>query len=83
MFQGDFLTLPFIGAAVGNCFTGLVDPQWQSLLLALSMIAVLSGVTRAPLTATFIIIEMTNGHSMIFSALIAAYLASNTARVFM
>lgn len=71
-----------LGAAVGNCFTGLVDPQWQSLLLALSMIAVLSGVTRAPLTATFIIIEMTNGHSMIFSALIAAYLASNTARVF-
>lgn len=71
-----------LGAAVGNCFTGLVDPQWQSLLLALSMIAVLAGVTRAPLTATFIIIEMTNGHSMIFSALIAAYLASNTARVF-
>jgi len=71
-----------LGAGVANCFTFLVNPAWQSEMLALGMVAVLAGVTRAPLTATFIIIEMTNGHAMIFIALTAAFLANYIARFF-
>lgn len=71
-----------LGAGVGNCFSDFIDPQFQSLILILGMTAVLSSITRAPLTATFIMVEMTSNHSIIFVALLAALLADYIARIF-
>lgn len=71
-----------LGAGVGNCFTDYIAPEYQSLTLILGMIAVLAAITRAPLTATFIMVEMTGNHSIIFVALVAAVLADYIARIF-
>lgn len=71
-----------LGAGVGNCFTDFIAPELQNLTLILGMVAVLAAITRAPLTATFIMVEMTGNHSIIFVALVAAVLADYVARIF-
>ena len=71
-----------IGAGLGFCVTPFVDPLWQNEFICAGMIAVLAGVTRAPLTAAFIMIEMTDGHSMVLQALASAFLAAWAARFF-
>lgn len=71
-----------LGAGVGNCFTDFIAPEYQTLTLILGMVAVLAAITRAPLTATFIMIEMTGNHTIIFVVLVAAVLADYIARIF-
>lgn len=71
-----------IGAGLGALFTPLVGSMWQSEFIAVGMVAVLAAVTRAPLTAAFIMIEMTDGHSMVLPALGAAFLAAWVASFF-
>ncbi len=71
-----------LGAGLGSWFAPLVGPHWQSEFIAVGMVAVLAGVTRAPLTAAFIMLEMTNGHSMTLPALGAAFCAAWMARFF-
>lgn len=79
---GIFSPSVSLGAGLGSWFTVFVSPEWHSQVLAVGMIAVLSAVTRAPLTSAFIIIEMTQGHSMVFVAFVAAIFSSNIARIF-
>jgi CIC family chloride channel protein len=45
------------------------------------MAAVLSGVIRAPLTATFIILEFTHNYSLTIPVLIASLIAERTANL--
>ncbi len=71
-----------IGAGLGSYFLPFVDPLWQTEITAVGMVAVLSAVTRAPLTSAFIMIEMTDGHSMVLQALAAAFIAAWAARFF-
>lgn len=71
-----------VGAGLGSWFLPLVSQPWHNVFIAAGMAAVLAGVTRAPLTTAFILIEMTDGHSMVLEALLAALLAAWTARFF-
>ncbi|MCL1985495.1 MAG: chloride channel protein, partial [Betaproteobacteria bacterium] len=66
----------------GNWFLPFIDPVWQEEFLAVGMASVLAAVTRAPLTAAFIMIEMTDGHTMVLEMLGAAFLAAHVARFF-
>ena len=50
-------------------------------IIALGMVAMLAGVTRAPITSAIIMIEMTDGHGMVISTLGAAMIASGVARL--
>ncbi len=71
-----------IGAGLGNWFLPFVEASWHAEFITVGMVAVLAGVTRAPLTAAFILIEMTDGHSIVLTALGAAVLAAYVARFF-
>lgn len=79
---GIFAPSLSLGAGVGSWFLSLAGPQWQGEFLAIGMVAVLSASTRAPLTATFIMMEMTDGHSMVLELLAASMLAAHIARYF-
>ncbi|MDL2260386.1 chloride channel protein [Deltaproteobacteria bacterium OttesenSCG-928-K17] len=70
-----------LGAGVGCWFLPLGAEAWQAEIIAIGMIAVLSAVTRAPLTSAFIVVEMTGGQSMSIEALGAALLAAQLARL--
>ncbi len=71
-----------IGAGLGSWFLPFVESPWHGEFLTVGMTAVLAGVTRAPMTAAFILIEMTDGHAIVLAALGAAFLAEYTARFF-
>ncbi|MDR0239736.1 MAG: chloride channel protein [Deltaproteobacteria bacterium] len=71
-----------LGAGLGSWFLPLVDAAWQVEFIAVGMVSVLAAVTRAPLTAAFILIEMTDGHAMVLEMLGAAFLAAYVARFF-
>ncbi|MCC8194019.1 MAG: chloride channel protein [Deltaproteobacteria bacterium] len=79
---GIFAPSLSLGAGVGSWFLPLAGAQWQGEILAVGMVAVLSAATRAPLTAAFIMIEMTNGHAMVLEMLAASMLAAQSARYF-
>jgi H+/Cl- antiporter ClcA len=51
------------------------------LLSLLGMIAVLTGVTRAPFTSFVLILEMTDRHSAIFPMMLTALVALGSARL--
>ncbi len=71
-----------LGAGLGSWFAPLAGPHWQCEFMAAGMTAVLAGVTRAPLTSAFIMLEMTGGQGMVLPALGTAFCAAWTARFF-
>ncbi len=71
-----------IGAGLGSCFLPFAAAPLHGEFITVGMVSVLAGVTRAPLTAAFIMIEMTDGHSIVLAALGAAFLADYAARFF-
>lgn len=79
---GIFAPSLSLGAGVGSWFLPLAEQHWQGEFLAVGMVAVLAAATRAPLTAAFIMIEMTNGHAMVLEMLAASMLAAQLARYF-
>lgn len=79
---GIFAPSLSLGAGVGSWFLPLAGPQWQGEFLAIGMVAVLAAATRAPLTAAFIMMEMTDGHTMVLELLAASMLAAHIARYF-
>lgn len=79
---GIFAPSLSLGAGVAAWFLPLAEAAWQGELLAVGMVSVLAAATRAPLTAAFIMIEMTNGHAMVLEMLAAAMLAAHIARYF-
>ena len=71
-----------LGAGLGYFAAPFVDPAWHTELVTIGMVAVLAAVTRAPLTAAFIMIEMTSGQNMVPQALVASVLAAWVAGIF-
>jgi len=71
-----------LGAGLGSWFLPLAGEAWQAEFIAVGMTSVLAAMTRAPLTAAFIMIEMTDGHTMVLEMLGAAFLAAYVARLF-
>jgi len=82
---GIFSPSLFIGSAAGIMVGSIFDnflPYFSgspSLYALIGMASVLSGVIRAPLTATFIILEFTHNYSLTIPVLIAALIAERTA----
>ncbi|KAF0812387.1 H(+)/Cl(-) exchange transporter ClcA [Andreprevotia sp. IGB-42] len=79
---GIFAPSLAMGAGLGSWFAPWFEPALHTKLLAIGMAAMLAAVTRAPLTAAVIMMEMTDGHEMVISTLAAAMIAASVARLF-
>ncbi len=84
---GIFSPSLFIGSLTG-IITGILFHQFfpffsgsPSLYALIGMAAVISAVIRAPLTATFIILEFTHNYSLTIPLLIASLIAERTASI--
>lgn len=69
--RGIFAPSLALGAGVGSWFAPFFASGMIVKLMAVGMTAMLAVVTRAPVTAAVIMIEMTDGHSMVISILVA------------
>jgi H+/Cl- antiporter ClcA len=79
---GIFAPALSLGAGVGSWFVPLFSHAFEIKILAIGMVAMLAAVTRAPITSSIIMIEMTDGHAMVISTLAAAMVASSVARIY-
>lgn len=79
---GIFAPSLAMGAGLGNALAGLFASDMHIKIIALGMVAMLAAVTRAPITSSIIMIEMTDGHAMVISTLGAAMIAAAVAGVF-
>ncbi len=78
---GIFAPSLAIGASLGSWVASWWSGTNATLLALLGMIAVLTGVTRAPFTSFVLILEMTDRHSAIFPMMLAALVALGSARL--
>ena len=78
---GIFAPALSMGAGVGSWFINLAGPEWNGHIMAIGMASVLSGITRSPLTAAFIVIEVTAGQTAILEILAGAFLGAYLAQV--
>jgi CIC family chloride channel protein len=83
---GIFAPALFLGGMLGGVF-GVLDvrlfhhePDSIGAFALVGMGAVFSGIIRAPMTSVLIIVEMTNGHSLILPLMIANMTAYGLAR---
>jgi H+/Cl- antiporter ClcA len=79
---GIFAPSLAMGASLGSWVSSWWSGTNAVLLSLLGMIAVLTGVTRAPFTSFVLILEMTDRHSAIFPMMLTALVALGSARVF-
>ncbi|WP_373973635.1 chloride channel protein [Chitinibacter sp. SCUT-21] len=79
---GIFAPSLAMGAGVGSWFAPFFAANVTVKLMAIGMAAMLAAVTRAPITAAIILMEMTDGHSMVISIMVATMIASTVARRF-
>ncbi len=70
-----------IGAGVGADIAWLLGSPHGAALIALGMCGFLAAVTQTPITAMIIVMEMTDGHSMVLSLMASALLASLVSRM--
>ena len=70
-----------IGAGVGADVAWLLNSPHGAALIALGMCGFLAAVTQTPITAMIIVMEMTDGHSMVLSLMACALLASLVSRM--
>ncbi len=70
-----------IGAGLGADVAWLLDSPHGPALIALGMCGFLAAVTQTPITAMIIVMEMTDGHSMVLSLMACALLASMVSRM--
>lgn len=70
-----------IGAGLGADVAWLLDSPHGAALIALGMCGFLAAVTQTPITAMIIVMEMTDGHSMVLSLMACALLASLLSRM--
>jgi H+/Cl- antiporter ClcA len=64
------------GAAIGAKLALLARPDYTNLIMVLTMIGFLTGVTRAPFTSFVLVLEMTDRHSAIFPMMATSLIAS-------
>lgn len=75
---GIFATSLSSGASLGTLLVDLIGipESYHNLLVLVSMIGFLTGVTRSPFTASILVLEMTDRHSAIFYFLLAGMVAN-------
>jgi H+/Cl- antiporter ClcA len=79
---GVFAPSLAIGAGIGNDVAQIAGVQEGTpVFIALGMVAFLSAVTQAPLTAFIIVMEMVDGHAMVLSLMAAALGANGLSRL--
>lgn len=78
---GIFAPSLSLGAGLGVDVAWLTGSPHTAALIALGMAAFLAAVTQTPITAMIIVMEMTDGHSMVLSLMAAALLASLVSRM--
>ncbi len=78
---GVFAPALTTGATIGSLFSGWlsVSPSNANLLILAGMVAFLTGVTRSPFTSAILVLEMTDGHHIIFHLMLAAITANMAA----
>jgi H+/Cl- antiporter ClcA len=79
---GIFAPSLAIGASLGSWISSWWTGTNAVLFALLGMIAVLTGVTRAPFTSFVLMVEMTDRHSAIFPMMLTALAALGGARFF-
>jgi H+/Cl- antiporter ClcA len=70
-----------MGAGVGADVAWLTESTQVQALIAIGMAGFLAAVTQTPITAMIIVMEMTDGHSMVLSLMACALLASLVSRM--
>jgi len=70
-----------LGAGVGADIAWLTDARQVQALIAIGMAGFLAAVTQTPITAMIIVMEMTDGHSMVLSLMGCALLSSLLSRM--
>lgn len=78
---GIFAPFLAIGASLGSWISSWWTGSNAVLLSLLGMIAVLTGMTRAPLTSFVLILEMTDRHTAIFPMMLTALVALGSSRL--
>ena len=79
---GIFATSLSTGSVLGQLLMNLFNlDNDNKLLILVTMIGLLTGVTRAPFTSSILVLEMTNSHSAIFFFILAGLISSVTARL--
>ncbi|MEZ4902301.1 MAG: chloride channel protein [Spirosomataceae bacterium] len=75
---GIFATSLSAGAALGALIAEILQVAQANynLIILVSMVGYLTGVTRSPFTSAILVLEMTDRHSAIFYLLLAAMIAS-------
>jgi len=66
------------GASIGSAISGFLSLSASNtnLLILAGMVAFLTGVTRSPFTSAILVLEMTEGHHIIFHLMLAALTAN-------
>lgn len=72
---GIFAPSLAIGASLGQDVGTWAGSPSSSALIALGMVGFLAATTQAPMTAFMVVMEMVDGHSMIFSLMACALVA--------
>jgi H+/Cl- antiporter ClcA len=70
-----------MGASIGIDVAWLTESTQVQALMAIGMAGFLAAVTQAPITAMIIVMEMTDGHSMVLSLMSSALVASLVSRM--
>lgn len=66
------------GAAIGSVLSSWMEltAANSNMLMLAGMVAFLTGVTRSPFTSAILVLEMTDGHHIIFHLMLAAMVAN-------
>jgi len=79
---GVFATSLSSGSIIGELLMNLLHLDHENkLLILVSMIGFLTGLTRAPFTTSILVLEMTDRHSAIFMFILAGLISSVAARL--
>ncbi|MDR3516405.1 MAG: chloride channel protein [Azospirillaceae bacterium] len=70
-----------VGAGMGALLSALIPGMPLATLVTLSMVAYFAGVVQAPVTATVIVMEMTDGHASILPLMATAVIAFGLSRL--
>ncbi len=78
---GIFAPSLAVGAGLGQVLAGLVPSAGTGAVVLLGMVAYFSGVVQAPITATLIVMEMTDNQTMTIPLMATAFLALGVSRL--
>lgn len=78
---GIFAPSLAVGAGIGRWLSALVPAASPGSVVLLGMVAYFSGVVQAPITATIIVMEMTDNQQMTIPLMATAFLALGVSRL--